>query len=84
MTEHISTTIEINAIGQPCPMPLLLLKKALKQDFSSNTHWLLKSSDVNSKVDIRRYCEIHQLQCELIEQGEQEFHYLISRLPSHH
>lgn len=79
MTENNPTLIEINAMGQSCPMPLLLLKKALKQNPSTDVHWLLKSSDVNSKVDIRRYCEIHQLQCELIEQGEQEFHYLISR-----
>ena len=65
----------IDAMGQPCPMPLLLLKRALKK--STNQHFLLKSSDPHSQIDIARYCEIHHLSCVLKQINEHEFHYFI-------
>ena len=65
----------IDAMGQPCPMPLLLLKRALKK--SPAQHFLLKSSDPHSQIDITRYCEIHHLTCVLKQINEHEFHYFI-------
>lgn len=66
---------EINAIGQPCPMPLLMLKRHLKK--ADHQVLLLKSSDPHSEIDVLRYCELHQLSCQLIRVSEHEFHYLI-------
>lgn len=71
--------IEIDTLGQSCPLPLLMLKKALKQSNNPDDIWLLKSSDAHSRIDICRYCEIHQLSCELTEVSAQEFHFRISR-----
>lgn len=68
--------IEIDALAKPCPMPLLLLKKQLKKDASSQ-RYLLKSSDPNSQTDIARYCALHNYTCEMHKISEQEFHYLI-------
>lgn len=65
----------IDAIGQPCPMPLLLLKRALKK--STHQHLLLKSSDPHSQADVTRYCEIHHLSCVLKQINAHEFHYFI-------
>lgn len=69
--------IEVNSIGQYCPMPLLLLKKAIKQHDLNQVQFLVKSSDKNSKVDLTRYCQMHQLQCNIIFDDGNEFHYQI-------
>ncbi|WP_130802795.1 sulfurtransferase TusA family protein [Acinetobacter ihumii] len=68
---------EINAMGQPCPMPLLMLKRSLKQVSSSHSLFLLKSSDPHSQIDVLRYCELHQLKCDMTQISAHEFHYLI-------
>lgn len=68
--------IEIDAIGQPCPMPLLMLKRSLKKA-SHGQVFLLKSSDPHSEIDVMRYCQLHQLDCQLIRISDHEFHYLI-------
>lgn len=74
----MNSMIEINTLGQSCPMPLLMLKKALKQNAKvQNPCFLLKSSDPNSRIDLKRYCDLHQLSCILIEHSEHEFHYQI-------
>lgn len=70
--------IEINALGKSCPMPLLMLKKALKQH--TQGEFLLKSSDAHSRVDIQRYCQLHHLNCELTEISEQELHFYIKTI----
>lgn len=72
----MNTAIEINALGKPCPMPLLLLKKQLKKTPEVH-HYLLKSSDPNSQIDIARYCQLHHYSFQLEKISEHEFHYLI-------
>ncbi|MBJ9952120.1 MULTISPECIES: sulfurtransferase TusA family protein [unclassified Acinetobacter] len=67
---------EIDSMGKPCPMPLLMLKRELKKAVPQQM-FLLKSSDPHSKIDISRYCEMHQLDCQLTQVSEHEFHYLI-------
>ena len=67
--------IVIDAMGQPCPMPLLMLKRALKQ--SDSARFLLKSSDPHSQTDVSRYCQLHQLKLESKKISDTEFHYLI-------
>lgn len=65
----------IDAMGQPCPMPLLMLKRALKQ--SDSARFLLKSSDPHSQQDVARYCQLHQYSCEASQISATEFHYVI-------
>ncbi|MFV5501398.1 sulfurtransferase TusA family protein [Acinetobacter sp. 226] len=65
----------IDAMGKPCPMPLLMLKRALKA--GKHTIFLLKSSDPHSLIDISRYCQLHQLKLEFKKISDTEFHYLI-------
>lgn len=65
----------IDAMGKPCPMPLLMLKRALKA--GKHTTFLLKSSDPHSQIDISRYCQLHQLKLEFKKISDTEFHYLI-------
>ena len=65
----------IDALGQPCPMPLLMLKRAIKKS-SGSKQYLLKSSDPHSEIDVTRYCQIQQLQCQTQKISDREFHYL--------
>ena len=77
MTEILSEIpLEINSMGTPCPMPLLMLKKQLKKS-NEKQRLLLKSSDPHSEIDITRYCSIHHLACLVTQVSSNEFHYLI-------
>jgi len=69
----------IDALGQPCPMPLLMLKRAFKKA-DRPTQFLLKSSDPHSEIDVTRYCQIQQLQCQTQKISDNEFHYLIESM----
>ncbi|MBJ9984543.1 sulfurtransferase TusA family protein [Acinetobacter sp. S40] len=73
---NLGIPTEINAIGQPCPMPLLMLKRGLKKA-DQHQVFLLKSSDPHSEIDVIRYCQLHQLKCQLTRISDHEFHYLI-------
>ncbi len=75
-TSSAITPIEINALGQPCPMPLLMLKRELKK-VSGKQLFLLKSSDPHSEIDVTRYCDLHHFMCQTMQISEREFHYLI-------
>ena len=72
----MSQPIEINALGKPCPMPLLMLKRELKT-VQSKQFLLLKASDPHSEIDILRYCQIHKMTCQLSKISAHEYHYLI-------
>ncbi|RKG29464.1 sulfurtransferase TusA family protein [Acinetobacter tianfuensis] len=65
----------VDAMGKPCPMPLLMLKKALKN--KTGRQLLLKSSDPHSQLDVTRYCELNALACKLVKISDTEYHYLI-------
>ena len=60
-------------------MPLLMLKRALKKS-PAKQQFLLKSSDPHSEIDVTRYCQIQQLQCQPQKISENEFHYLIESM----
>ena len=65
----------IDSKGQPCPMPLLMLKRTMKRQ--PNVSYLLQSSDPHSQQDVIRYCQIQGLSCQMTEISQVEFHYLI-------
>lgn len=79
MTQISACPEVIDALGQPCPMPLLMLKRALKKAEGSK-QYLLKSSDPHSEIDVTRYCQLQQLQCQTQKISENEFHYLIESM----
>ena len=79
MTQIPNSPEIINALGQPCPMPLLMLKRALKKAEGSK-QYLLKSSDPHGEIDVTRYCQIQQLQCQTQKISDNEFHYLIESI----
>jgi len=79
MTATTNSPEIIDALGQPCPMPLLMLKRALKKA-DLPTQFLLKSSDPHSEIDVTRYCQIQQLQCQTQKISDNEFHYLIESM----
>lgn len=73
---HDHPVIEIDALGKPCPMPLLMLKRAIKSSLDSH-FFLLKSSDPNSEIDILRYCQMNNLKCDMKKVSASEFLYSI-------
>ncbi|ALH96378.1 sulfurtransferase TusA family protein [Acinetobacter equi] len=75
MNDIDSSMNVIDAMGKPCPMPLLMLKRSLKNNQGKKI--LLKSSDPHSLQDISRYCEINHIKCESLKISEYEFHYII-------
>lgn len=72
----MSQPIVIDALGQPCPMPLLMLKRELKK-VAPNQNILLKSSDPHSEIDILRYCQLNQIPCKFNKISQFEYHYFI-------
>ena len=72
---HLADTAVIDAMGKPCPMPLLMLKRAIKTQL--HTVFLLKSSDPHSQQDVARNCQLHQYGCEASQISATEFHYVI-------
>ena len=75
MNNLTNSAIIIDAIGKPCPMPLLMLKRAIKS--ATGGIFLLKSSDPHSQQDVIRYCAMHQMNCKMIKISDFEYHYLI-------
>jgi tRNA 2-thiouridine synthesizing protein A len=75
MNDIESSINVIDAMGKPCPMPLLMLKRSLKNNHGKT--FLLKSSDPHSLLDISRYCEINNISYKPLEISEHEFHYII-------
>lgn len=75
MIDNADQIRTVDAIGKPCPMPLLMLKRALKSHPGET--FLLKSSDPHSQIDVSRYCELNQLKYDIQQISDVEFHYII-------
>ncbi|WP_213064227.1 sulfurtransferase TusA family protein [Acinetobacter sp. LoGeW2-3] len=75
MSDHADQIRTIDAMGKLCPMPLLMLKRALKSHPGET--FLLKSSDPHSQIDVSRYCELNQLKYDMKQISDVEFHYVI-------
>ena len=75
MNDLANPAIIIDAMGKPCPMPLLMLKRAIKN--KSDHLFLLKSSDPHSQQDVTRYCQMHQLKCKMTKITDAEDHDLM-------
>lgn len=67
----------VDARNQPCPMPILMLKRSLKTVKNSGQIFLVKSTDPNSQQDLIDFCKIHNLKISHTHLENQEFHYYI-------
>ena len=78
----------VDARNQPCPMPILMLKRLLKtieknQSNSENSNSkkliLIKATDPNSQQDLAHFCQIQQLR--IVHQIiiDDESHYFIEK-----
>ncbi|MCH4247326.1 MAG: sulfurtransferase TusA family protein [Acinetobacter populi] len=66
----------VDARQQPCPMPILMLKRALKT-LPSGQIILIKSTDPHSQQDLVHFCQVQQLKLLKTEIQNDEFHYYI-------
>ena len=78
----------IDARNQPCPMPILMLKRLLKtidknksssENSNSKIMILIKATDPNSQHDLAHFCQIQQLKIVQQKIVDDEFHYYIEK-----
>lgn len=67
----------IDARQQPCPMPILLLKKWRKQNSTASDVMLL-ATDPNSRQDLLHFCQVNDYKIEQLISPETEFYYHIT------
>ncbi|SDB85353.1 sulfurtransferase TusA family protein [Acinetobacter boissieri] len=74
-SQHVQKFVTVDAKNKPCPLPLLMLKRALKE----HPHQALKliTSDPNSELDVIRFCHLRNIECDLTQISEIEFHFNI-------
>lgn len=71
-------SITIDASGQPCPLPLLKLKQALRT-LAQGEKILLIASDPHSQQDIARFCTIAGQPMHRSEHIDTFFYFLIEK-----
>ena len=85
---QLTADCTIDARNQPCPMPILMLKRLLKtidKNLSSSESGkikqliLIKATDPSSQQDLAHFCQIQQLK--IVQQMivDDEFHYYIEK-----
>lgn len=74
-SQHVQNFVIVDATNKPCPIPLLMLKRALK-NYPIQPLKLL-TSDPNSKVDILRFCQLRQIKCTFNKMSEKKFEFTI-------
>lgn len=78
----------IDACNQPCPMPILMLKRLIKTIEKNKISTesgkikqliLIKATDPNSQQDLAHFCQIQHLK--IVQQMivDDEFHYYIEK-----
>ncbi|KAA8730969.1 sulfurtransferase TusA family protein [Acinetobacter qingfengensis] len=75
---NFSVDHEIDARQQPCPMPILMLKRTLKIALQGQI-LLVKATDPNSQQDLIHFCKIQNLNILQMTQQTNEFHYYIEK-----
>ena len=74
---RLNPDFTVDARHQPCPMPILMLKRTLKQISGTGKIILVMSTDANSQKDLIDFCRIHQLKIVKTNLENQDFHYYI-------
>lgn len=69
---------QVDARKQPCPMPILLLKRQLKNTASGEVIFLT-ATDPNSRQDLTHFCQVQGLIIRHTCQQDDEFHYYIEK-----
>lgn len=80
ISQHEQNIVTVDATHKPCPLPLLMLKRAIKEN--ANQQIQLIASDANSEVDILRFCQLRKIKCIFNQISDTEFHYTIDPTPS--
>ena len=85
---QLTADCTIDARNQPCPMPILMLKRLLKtidknksssENSNSKIMILIKATDPNSQQDLAHFCQIQQLKIVQQKIVDDEFHYYIEK-----
>lgn len=87
-TLNLTPDFTVDACNQPCPMPILMLKRLLKTIEKNKISTesgkikqliLMKATDPNSQQDLAHFCQIQQLK--IVQQMivDDEFHYYIEK-----
>ncbi|TXJ09609.1 MAG: sulfurtransferase TusA family protein [Acinetobacter sp.] len=66
----------VDARQQPCPMPILMLKRALKS-LAKGQIILVQSTDPHSQQDLTHFCQVQGLTIHHSEVQHDEFYYYI-------
>lgn len=66
----------VDARHQPCPMPILLLKKWYKQN-ADQAAVIVMATDSNSQQDLGHFCRANGWDIAHMVSPPDEFHYLI-------
>lgn len=85
---ELTADYTVDACNQPCPMPILMLKRLLKaieknqldsENSNSKIMILIKATDPNSQQDLAHFCQIQHLK--IVQQMivDDEFHYYIEK-----
>lgn len=85
---ELTADYTVDARNQPCPMPILMLKRLLKaieknqldsENSNSKIMILIKATDPNSQQDLAHFCQIQHLK--IVQQMivDDEFHYYIEK-----
>ncbi|MBF7682129.1 sulfurtransferase TusA family protein [Acinetobacter sp. B5B] len=72
-SQHVQNFVTVDATNKVCPLPLLMLKRALK-DYPNQPLKLI-TSDSNSEIDILRFCQLRHIHCSFAKISETEFHF---------
>lgn len=85
---NLTPDYTVDARNEPCPMPILMLKRLLKTIEKNKISTesgkikqliLIKATDPNSQQDLAHFCQIQQLK--IVQQMivDDEFHYYIEK-----
>lgn len=77
-SEFDQLSVEVNARGLSCPMPLLKMKLALN-NLSSGESLGLLATDPGSMRDIKAFADIAGHHLLLAEQQDDDFYYVIQK-----
>ena len=85
---NLTPDYTVDARNQPCPMPILMLKRLLKtieknqvnsESLNTQKLILIKATDPNSEQDLAHFCQIQQLEIAHQLIIDDEFHYFIEK-----
>ena len=75
---NLDISLSIDARHQPCPAPLLMLKKALKQ-LDKGQIVLLQATDPHTQQDLLQFCRAQQLRLVASQMVDESYLFYIEK-----